>query len=156
MLKLRKNKNGFTLVELIVVIAIMAVLAGTVAGVTVSQLNKQTNNTAQTEVGNLVKEVQGFITDYLTTSETGILSKADMETALAKFGTDEKGGKVTAVATEGDNANKFTKVAGQNLYEYKVEEVKEGNTLTGLKVTFGCLRKGKTSESITADFTYDI
>ena len=42
MLKLRKNKKGFTLVELIVVIAIMAVLAGTVAGVTVTQLNKQT------------------------------------------------------------------------------------------------------------------
>ena len=32
MLKLRKNKKGFTLVELIVVIAIMAVLAGKVAG----------------------------------------------------------------------------------------------------------------------------
>ena len=57
MLKLRKNKKGFTLVELIVVIAIMAVLAGVVAGVTVSQLNKQTDKTNQSQA----KTIADFI-----------------------------------------------------------------------------------------------
>ena len=57
MLKLRKNKKGFTLVELIVVIAIMAVLAGVVSGVTVSQLNKQTDKTNQSQA----KTIADFI-----------------------------------------------------------------------------------------------
>ena len=57
MLKLRKNKKGFTLVELIVVIAIMAVLAGTVAGVTVSQLNKNTDKAMASDA----KTVADFI-----------------------------------------------------------------------------------------------
>ena len=65
MLKLRKNKKGFTLVELIVVIAIMAVLAGVVAGVTVSQLNKQTNKTGSTQA----KTIADYISTVTLTGE---------------------------------------------------------------------------------------
>ena len=61
MLKLRKNKKGFTLVELIVVIAIMAVLASTVAGVTVSQLNKQTDNANKTQAKKVADHIASLI-----------------------------------------------------------------------------------------------
>ena len=67
MLKLRKNKKGFTLVELIVVIAIMAVLAGVVAGVTVSQLNKQTDKTGRTQANTIAQ----FISECVLTAESG-------------------------------------------------------------------------------------
>ena len=64
MLKLRKNKKGFTLVELIVVIAIMAVLAGTVAGVTVSQLNKQTDKTMASEAKGIADFISTWIVEH--------------------------------------------------------------------------------------------
>ena len=73
MLKLRKNKKGFTLVELIVVIAIMAVLAGTVAGVTVSQLNKQTDNANKTQAKKVADYIASLIIEgdiYISTGET--------------------------------------------------------------------------------------
>ena len=81
MLKLRKNKKGFTLVELIVVIAIMAVLAGVVAGVTVSQLNKQTDKTGVTQANT----ISSFLSTCIQSAETG---EADSLISNGIFTTD--------------------------------------------------------------------
>ena len=85
MLKLRKNKKGFTLVELIVVIAIMAVLAGVVAGVTVSQLNKQTNKTGSTQA----KTIADYISTVTLTGENDETGELKLLDENGAFDADE-------------------------------------------------------------------
>ena len=87
MLKLRKNKKGFTLVELIVVIAIMAVLAGTIAGVTVSQLNKQTDNANKTQAKKIADTIYTELLEnpdikFADTIENNVVTATGMATEL--------------------------------------------------------------------------
>ena len=88
MLKLRKNKKGFTLVELIVVIAIMAVLAGVVAGVTVSQLNKQTDKTMATEAKKIADSIYAELVQGAGTAAADETPADPIQAALvAAYGT---------------------------------------------------------------------
>ena len=158
MLKLRKNKKGFTLVELIVVIAIMAVLAGTIAGVTVSQLNKQTNNTAKSEAQTLASDLHSFMIDYkLSAPDTGegtwtagdpINDVAKLARAVKDFISENNqdanievikvggtGNIVTAAPTDNNSikgSNKDFKAGDHKfyafVYEESVEVTKEDNT----------------------------
>ena len=97
MLKLRKNKKGFTLVELIVVIAIMAVLAGVVAGVTVSQLNKQTDKTNQSQA----KTVADFISAKIVEEGYDFENDDSLEVFLQKGTGEGSAVTFTIVDTKG-------------------------------------------------------
>ena len=175
MLKLRKNKKGFTLVELIVVIAIMAVLAGTIAGVTVSQLNKQTNNTAKSEAQTLASDLHSFMIDYKLSAPTNATEgtwtagdKIDSITKLAHAVKDfidenNQDGKIKVIALADDgtpptgNGNITTEVYGNDNFkagDHKFYAVvyKSGNDF---KVRFCCSQKGNGKNQFPfADYTY--
>ncbi len=172
MLKLRKNKKGFTLVELIVVIAIMAVLAGTIAGVTVSQLNKQTNNSAQSEVNTLMEDFKTFLLDYQlpTTQPTivpgttntafsmpvnqtwssadGINTSGELTYAIMEFAAEAK-------ETKGLNYDILTqKPTGQNATLPKAGTHKFVFEVSNTTVTFSCAKKGSSGSDPTATYEY--
>ena len=134
MLKLRKNKKGFTLVELIVVIAIMAVLAGVVAGVTVSQLSKNTDKTNLSQAKGIADFIAGEIADDTSSvydagklDETKILDAIKTQYASVKFtlnndnsikDTPEKGEFAIKIVKTGSGADeKVTSV--EVLYKQK-------------------------------------
>ena len=183
MLKLRKNKKGFTLVELIVVIAIMAVLAGTVAGVTVSQLNKQTNNTAKSEAQTLASDLHNFMIDYRLPEHkvnnvkqwdegAEIDTAAKLTYAVNAFVTENNQGTNIKVVSLGEEEaeppvenNDITTtvygndnfVAGKHQFYavvYVVTKKAEGTTPV-LKVRFCCKKKGNGQNQFPfADYTY--
>ncbi len=165
MLKLRKNKKGFTLVELIVVIAIMAVLAGTIAGVTVSQLNKQTNNTAKTEAQTLVADFRNFMIDYTLPAPgeddnwkegAKVSDVLGLTQAVKDFIKDNQQEDKLFLVEEGETEKDWK--AGQHKFNVKVGSVEKGegtNKTTEFTVTFYCTQKGNNaSQKPTATYTY--
>ena len=143
MLKLRKNKKGFTLVELIVVIAIMAVLAGTIAGVTVTQLNKQTNSSAQSEADTLVSQLKTFMVDVKIGEGTGY-DYASFDAAIAAFATEVSKNEVSENDATDALTLKDPKVAlpkaGEHKFVYSISG--EGTQDKPYKVTIECAQKG--------------
>ena len=158
MLKLRKNKKGFTLVELIVVIAIMAVLAGTIAGVTVSQLNKQTNNSGATQAkliaDYVIQEIGSDPDNVIDTSGTGTDAKTIFKSSGT--GTDKVYEIITRIKANMKN-DKFEWGAGKGQINVEVISSVTDNSVTNkpddtVKITYTAKGNGSTTVyTVTAD-----
>ena len=146
MLKLRKNKKGFTLVELIVVIAIMAVLAGVVAGVTVSQLNKNTDKTNLSQAKGIADFVAGEIADITNDSvyENGeLVDTKIVKTILAQYAS-------VNFKTTGEGANKTIADAPTNKGQFAVKVNKgNDNKVTSVDILY----KNKTGNGAIKGYT---
>ena len=145
MLKLRKNKKGFTLVELIVVIAIMAVLAGVVAGVTVSQLNKNTDKTNLSQAKGIADFVAGEIADITNDSvyENGeLVDTKIVKTILAQYAS-------VNFKTSGDGENKTIADAPTNKGQFAVKVNKTDNKVTSVDILY----KNKTGNGAIKGYT---
>ena len=146
MLKLRKNKKGFTLVELIVVIAIMAVLAGTIAGVTISQLNKQKNNSALSEVKTLMSDFQTFLLTYENKDKITD-SQPNATAAVTAFAAEAKSSSGESVFAE----NEAGAVAGNHKFFYTVTYDATNKTV---KYKFYAKRVGSTGPVPEVEWTF--
>ena len=148
MLKLRKNKKGFTLVELIVVIAIMAVLAGTVAGVTVTQLNKSKNDSALSDIKTLLGEFESFLAGY----DTSLIKDAPTaEAAVNKFNTEKKAAKGLDKDVLTKKGTGAIPKAGPGQYVYTAT-VADGK----LTLKIECDKVGSTGAKPEAERAYEI
>ena len=149
MLKLRKNKKGFTLVELIVVIAIMAVLAGTIAGVTISQLNKQKNNSALSEVKTLMSDFQTFLLTYENKDKI-TESQANATAAVTAFAAEAKSASGESVFAE----NEAGAVAGNHKFFYTVTYTAAENAEATVIYKFYAKRAGSTGPVPEVEWTF--
>jgi len=129
MLWLRKSKKGFTLIELMVVVAIIAVLSLLGLRVYTAQATKAKNASVQANVHSLATEIGVIILDQAspTYSATTVEDAADNTQIVNPFDTSKKGNEVVDPAATEAGYIKYTH--DETNHAYVLEGIKNDGTV---------------------------
>ena len=128
----KSNKKGFTLVELIVVIAIMAILAAVLVPTVTSKIKEANKGAAKSEIGSIISAARSVLISQSADGKT-TMTYEDFITALkAECGTD------------------LTKKIEDNSKGYKIEVTPDA-TNNKTKITVSSLSYTDVSEEVTID-----
>lgn len=121
MLKKKLNKKGFSLIELIIVIAIMAILAAIIVPTVINKVQEANESAAKTEVSNIATAIQQEIVELQANPDASELVYLEYNAAGKIALVTTSSGDSTIALDNTDNPTKITIKNDEGSEEYTAE-----------------------------------
>jgi len=144
----KMNNKGFSLIELIIVIAIMAVLVAIIAPNLTKYLGKSKDQTDKSNLDEIKKQTKNAISDA-STDDVNVVTNDNGTSKTAKFKILGNGTTVTVTADSSTDADTAFAAYLKKAYDDDLKTVSKKNTqLKSVTVTIvGCASDGFTVDA---------
>lgn len=144
----KMNNKGFSLIELIIVIAIMAVLVAIIAPNLTKYLGKSKDQTDKSNLDEIKKQTKNAISDA-STDDVNVVTNDNGTSKTAKFKILGNGTTVTVTADSATDADTAFAAYLKKAYDDDLKTVSKKNTqLKSVTVTIvGCASDGFTVDA---------